>query len=76
MGVKNKVIDELFVSFGEIHENTVPEHFAPTMKLRFIERAIPLPGEDNVGKVVRILQQQYRGTLGNVKWEDVPLVKE
>jgi hypothetical protein len=49
----------------------------PTMKLRWVERFIPL-SRPTTGpcKVVNILQQMFVDGEGNEVWEDIEIVKE
>ena len=72
--MSKSVKEQLIVAFGALDPSKVGEIFAPTMELRFVEREVPVG--DNVSKVVRILQQKHRGSLGGVSWEDIQLVKE
>lgn len=73
---KDPVMKKFFERMGDFHEEGKSEHFSPTMKLRFVKRAALLPGETNVSKIVKVLQQQFRGSLGSRVWKDIPLEEE
>jgi hypothetical protein len=46
----------------------------PTMNLRFLRKAVPVPGQDNVHHLQPVLQQRFDRPDGTHVWQDVPVL--
>ncbi len=57
-----------------IHGFINPECWVPTMRLRWIEKTVPV--SDNTAKKEKILQQMWQSDTGSQQWEDIEVVTE